>query len=243
MAKVDTVRATTYLARGWRYLVTHPELWPNAVVPFIVNIVCYTAFFAAGLWFWFHFKNHILPGATGMWASMGNAVALTLVAAGVIIVFVFTYTLVGSLLAAPFNDKLARRTLETLGHRVAAAAGFTASAKRSMGNEVKKFAMFVAVEALLLLLWLWPGIGQAIYVFVAPSVTIVYLAFDFLDYALETTGMGVGRRYLYLLRHLGPASGFGASLFLASWIPLLGYFLIPVAVVSAAMLYHDIERA
>lgn len=243
MAKVDTAKATTYLARGWKHLAAHPQLWPSAVVPFIVNIVCYTLFFAIGLWFWFYFKNHVLPGATGFWGSMGNAVALTMLAAGIIIVFVFTYTLVGSLIAAPFNDVLARKTLETLGWKIdAGSEGFKAHAKRSMGNELKKFAMFAFVEGLLVLLWLWPGIGQAIYFFLAPTVTILYLAFDFLDYALAQAGMRVGSRYLYLLKHMGAASGFGASLFLASWIPLFGYLLIPIAVVSAALLYHDIER-
>ena len=233
-------RGFAYPFRGGRFILKNPRLLRYILIPFFINTVVFSLSVYFGLDFFNDMVVERIPqGEAWYWALLYYLLWVLAGLVTAVLVF-FTFTVVGNLIASPFNDLLSERTEET--HRGKAGEGsfslrqFLRDALRTLIEESKKISLFVVGMILLLLLNLIPGLGTLLYSILSLLFTIFFLA-------VEYTGYVFGRKQLPFREQRGFISkrkfltfGFGAGVLCLLAIPFLQFFCIPVAVVGATLL-------
>jgi CysZ protein len=90
---------------------------------------------------------------------------------------------------------------------------------------------------------LLPGVGHVAWIVASGLWTMAWLAVEYLDspmtrhrYTFADVRRVVWKRFTLSL-------GFGAALYILLWIPILNFFLIPLAVVGGTLLFRGLEEA
>jgi CysZ protein len=147
------------------------------------------------------------------------------------------------LLLAPLQDPISEATEEACGGLTAPAFSVGQLARGtavSLTHTVKRIAILLAGQLLLLPLHLIPGAGNIIATVLGTLWTIAWLAGEYLS--------GPMARHLYpfsdvrraLLARKALALGFGAAIFVMLWVPVLNFFFIPLAIVGGTLLYRGL---
>ncbi|PLX83401.1 MAG: sulfate transporter CysZ [Desulfuromonas sp.] len=232
-------RGFLYPFRGGRFLLRSPRLWKYVVVPFLINLVI----FSLSVWFGLDFFNDkivamIPSGEAWYWVILYYLLWVVAIALTAVLVF-FTFTVVGLLIASPFNDLLSERTEEVkLGTAEGIPFSFAATGK-ILFEEAKKMAVFVVGMLLLLLLNLIPGIGTLIYSVLSFLFTVFFLAVEYSGFVFSRKGEGFRQQRRYLLQRKFLNFGFGVGVLCLLAIPFLQFFCIPLGVIGATLLWCD----
>ena len=234
--KPNFLGALGYPLRGFTYLANHRELWKYAAGAFLANLAAFAIMAVVFFLNLSGFVDALRPSSTPAWLVPVIGCFLTLVAA---LVAIFLFTIVGNVVAGPFMDALCEKMLKDLGEALPPGRGFANALVRSIVNQGFKLAIFGSCQIPLLLLLLTPlGI---LYPVVAGALTVLFLAFEYVDFPLDARRLSVPARFGYLTRHPGPSLGFGAALFGICLVPFLGYLALPFAVCGATLLVHDLK--
>jgi CysZ protein len=229
------------------------RLWAPAAAPVGFSVLA----LVAAAWLLFAFGGELYAWATGWmpelavetwyaWAWVGPAkVLLTLLGvllfaalAGAALVISFLFA---NILAAPFLEVLSSRVEFLAAGSVrdqgaSGLAGVLGDAARSLWEELKRSAFFLAVVAALTALgFAIPGAqlvtGPAIVAF-----AVFFLPLDYASYALDRRRLSFGQKRRWLLDNKGAVSGFGLAAFLICWIPGLNFFAMPLMVAGGTLL-------
>lgn len=233
-----------YPFRGLR-LIFRPGFRRYAAVPLLINITLFSTLAALlfnnlGAW-----VDGLLP--PGGWHDYVRWLVWPLAVAAFLLVGYFGFTLVGNLVAAPFNDLLAARVVTTGAGRDGGTAapprGLTwRGALGSIGDEVRKLWYLVSRSLPALLLFLVPGANL-----VAPPLWFAVgswlLAVEYLDYAFAETGTRFADQRRLMRRDLLTTLSFGAGVSALMLIPLLNLAAIPASVAGACLLWQDRWRS
>lgn len=214
------------------------------LIPLSINILI----FGAGTWAFIHYYSDLLGVLVSnpeVWYQYilyyAVAVALGLLFA---LFLVFGFTIVGNLIASPFLDVLSERTEERLtDKKIDEPFSFKVLAgdvKAAVGNELKKIGIFILIQVILLLCNFIPVIGNIIYAVGSPIFVIYFLAFEYLDFTLSRKRMAFGEKWNFMKQNKGACMGMGASFFFTTIVPFVNFFVMPVAVIGATLLYHRI---
>ena len=206
--------------------------------------VCATCFIGLGVGLWYFspwIVGQLWPRPSG-WAEI-----VWYLAAGVLFLvgFVVGAQTLPIIALAPLSERLSIQTEHKLGVSPdnAGIVRFVVETGRSLQKAVLRVFVLVCGHVLLLLLWLIPGAGHAVWSAAAFAWNVLWLAFEYVDVTANRHGhsfMGVIR---FLNAH-GPATlGLGAAIYLLLWVPLLNVFFVPIAVVSATLLYRSAQAA
>lgn len=223
------------------FLRRHPRLIRFILFPFVINVLVFIAAVWAGLHFFATTVVHYIPqGDAWYWAVV--AYLLWVVAALLTMVLVFfSFSLLGTLLASPFNDLLSEKTEELLTGRDSAHPfrwrGFLVGAVHTLADEGKKALVFLAGMGLLLLLNLLPGLGTLLFGTLSVLWTLVFLVLEYTGYIASRKGMRFVTHRRYLMRRKLAMFGFGCGLLCLLAIPLLQFLTIPLGVVAATRLW------
>lgn len=234
------VSAFGYPFRGLR-LIFRPGFRRYAAVPLLINITLFSAL--GGILFnslspWL---DSLLP--PGGWHDYIRWLVWPLAVIAFLLVGYFTFTLVGNVVGAPFNDLLAARILATAAGSAPApaapGAGLTWSgALRSVGDELRKLWHVVSRSVPALLLFLIPGVNVA-----APAVWFLVgswlLALEYLDYAFADSGTRFKEQRRLLRRDLPATLAFGAGVSALMLIPVVNLAAMPASVAGACLLWKD----
>ena len=238
----DFARGLAAYFGGAATLLRTPALWPYALAPFLLNGIVWTAIAWYGV---AHFSEFSVWIAGWFSQEPGRALRIVIqILVGAILVLggLLLFTVVGSVLAAPFNSLLSERAMRVLGAwRGEGSERLWKGAWRSIRDELAKFFCLAVVQLLLLPLHLVPLIGSAVHIGISLVFTALFLAYDYADYALEMYRWNFAAKRRYLMRHLGASLGFGTMVMLTLLVPFLGYFTMPIAVVGAAKLVAGLE--
>ncbi len=234
-------------------LVRQRRLWGPAGLPLALSLVSVAAAIATLVSFSGEIQGAIaalLPsleaGAWYTWLWVGPAKAALwlaavllfgLVAAGAVLVAFLLANLVG----APFHDVLARRVEEIETGRVVEIEGeglgdALREAGRSLLEEARRLAFFLAVSSLLFALFLLVPGGQLL---APPAMTlfaIFFLPLEYASYTLDRRRLSFREKRDWLRRNAGATLGYGGAAFLLCAIPLLNLLAMPVLVVSGTLL-------
>jgi len=242
-----TTRGFFYPYRGFKFLFTHPGLLGYVAVPFAINTILYTGvvWFAGsrfGRW-----VDSLVPTGDAWYWSLLSYGLWVVFAAVLFLIVVYTFTLVGNLVLAPFNDLLSEKVESAYtGQRFEEPfrlGAFLADVKRSLLAELGRLALFGAGFLLLLALNLIPGLGTAVYGPVITVYTLFFLGWEYFDYSMERSRFGFGVKRRTAWRNVTVFLSFGAGTALLLLIPLLNFLAIPACVTGATLLFCDLRVA
>lgn len=178
---------------------------------------------------------------TGSWRTALSAVVGFLF-------FGLTYFLsaltVPNLVLAPLQDPLSEGTEVQCGGFTATPFTVSATARgtlHSLGHTLLRLSTQLVGVGLLLPLNLVPGAGSVLFAIAGSLWSMFCLSIEHLSNPMARHLYPFGQVVLVLRRRLTLALGFGAALYVMLWVPVLNFFLMPVAVVSGTLLFRGLR--
>jgi len=237
------VKGFGYLMSGM-HLLMQPGLRLFVLLPLLVNII----FFAVGL--------GLLISLVGGWMDSvvvwlpewlsGITWILWLLFATLFSMGVFFgFNLLASFIAAPLNGLLAEKvqahlTGQDLGET--SLSSLIASLPRSLGRELTKLTYYLPRVVLLIIISFIPGLNL-----IAPWLWILFgawmMAIQYVDYAMDNNGVGFRAMKKALSKRRLLHLGFGGGVSLLLMIPIVNFFVMPIAVAGATALWVDQHAA
>jgi len=228
----------TFPFRGLR-LIFRSGFRRYALVPLLINVVLFSALGTFLFNFLGEWVDALLP--PGGWHDYVRWLVWPVAVVAFLLVGYFTFTLVGNVMAAPFNDLLAAKLVATQGGEgtEVATRGLTwRGTVTSIGDELRKLWYVVTRSLPALLLFLIPGVNVA-----APVVWFLVgswlLAFEYLDYPFAETGTRFADQRRLLRRDLLTTVSFGAGVSALMLIPGLNLAAIPASVAGACLRWQE----
>lgn len=234
--KAGFVAGFFFWLRGWGFLLSHRTLILLAALPMALAFTL-VGFVGLKIWAWVsptaHMLSTLILGDTQMSSWLLSAlyyplligIALLLVVASVVLTY-----LLHALLSVPFNGWLAERTLALK----SAGAATAHSTWHMIRVGLVKTLIFLVFGVILFILAFVPVVNIA-----ALAVTLLLLAFDFLDYGFEARRLGFRERLRFVFQHKAVMAGMVSALALTMLIPGLTLVIAPGAVVGGALLLAD----
>lgn len=238
----DFVTGFRYFFRGLSYLMRHPVLWKFAIAPMGINVVIFGGGSALFLLKLGSLLDRFVQGE-GLWSSVLYFVLATVLVLSFVVAAFYLFTMIGSLIAAPFNSVLSQRTEKLIQATPGALdEGFWHGAMHAFKTEIKKVLVWVFCLIPILLINLLPVIGQMMAAALMLMYTTAGLCFNFMDYTMERHHKGVMERYRILGTRKAMSVGFGTACFVFGLIPLINLMMMPVCVTAGTLLYHGEYR-
>jgi CysZ protein len=223
--------------KGSVFLCQHQSLRRLAMAPLLLNVVLY----GATLTLFLHYYSNLfalLIDRPDTWYWLMGYYLLRLLAFVLIgAVFLFSFTLVGTVVAAPFLELLSERT-EAILRAPSIAQPFrlsrwTADSLRSLGHACTILLILAGTFPLSFL----PIAGPVVWL----GLACLLLAYDFTTIAMDRRRWSFREKWRRLLGDMAGTLGFGAALFCLLAVPLLGWLMLPTAAVAGTMLLLDLE--
>ena len=231
------VKGFGYLLQGARLLL-HPGLRLFVLLPLLVNIIM----FALGLGLLISFVGGWMGGVVAWLPEWMSGITSFLWFLFVIffgMAVFFSFNLLANFIAAPLNGLLAEKVqLHLTGQDLGAAnlGSIVASIPRSVGREISKLTYYLPRILLLLVLTLIPGINV-----VAPWLWILFSAWmmviQYVDYPMDNNGVSFPKMKRRLSQQRLLHLGFGGGVSLLLMVPVVNFFVMPIAVAGATALY------
>ena len=230
----------SYLFRGLT-LVTRPRLRRFVITPLIINTLLFIGFvylLFLGTGWLSDFVERQLPE----WLDWMRFILWPVFAISGLLALVFGFTIVGNLIAAPFNGLLAEAVESYLtGKKLASDSGWsaiTAEIVRSIRSELRKL-VYVLVRAIPILILLWvPGINL-----IASVVWLGFgawmMAIQYADYPMGNHGLSFPDQRALLAKRRMASLGFGAMVMMAMVIPVVNFVVMPASVAGATAMWVD----
>jgi CysZ protein len=232
----NPLSGAVYFLRGMR-LIFAPGIRAYVIVPLLVNVLLFSALIYFGSSEFRRLLDALLPD----WLEWLSMLLLPLFVVVALVIVFFSFSLIGNLIAAPFNGLLAE-AVECQVTGVPIPGGglkkMLLELGRTLLSELRKLAYIVLRGIPVLILFLIPGLQLA-----APFIWILFgawmLAISYVDYPMGNHGLSFPeqRRQLGQQRYL--ALGFGAAAMCALAIPLVNFLVIPAAVAGATLLWVE----
>ncbi len=221
-----------YPLRGVKHLWKHRELWPYAIRSVVVGLVLFMVIvgIAAAIVLGWLFADGI-NWKTGL---LGCAAVLLGIVGGVVL-----FALIGNVIAGPYLEAMTERMMADAGRVRETPRGYWASFAAGLVDLAGRLALFLAVQGMLLPVWLTPA--AFFHPLAAGAVSVFFVAIEHLEYPLEARRLRFFARIDWGLKRLMPSLGFGTTLFFV--MPFVGFLLLPAAVCGAVLLEQELERS
>jgi CysZ protein len=238
----DTVTGSLMLARGFD-LVRKPEIRVYVAVPLLINIVL----FGGLIWFGYAqfspMVEWMMDWVPGFLDFLRWIIWIVITSMTAIIVF-FTFTPIANIVAAPFNALMSEKIEEMLtGRDINSDMSFMALAISSVSSQLRKLIYILLWSAALLLVSLIPVIN-----FISPVLWVVFgswlLSLEYLDYPMGNHDLTFSQQKKLLAKRRGLSLGFGSMVMILTSIPIVNFFVMPIAVAGAtAMWVEQLHRS
>ena len=227
-----------YMLEGLR-LIRVAGLRRFVLVPLLVNTALFTGLMFAAVSGFEQLLDYLL-GFLPAWLHWLQYLLWPLFAVSVLLMLVYSFTLMANLIAAPFNGVLAEAVEKHLtGQALEQTGNWRALIKDivpSLWSEVQKLGYFALRALPLLLLFVIPGINLA-----APILWAVFsawmLALEYADYPLGNHGMKFRDQRPRLRERRLLSLGFGLAVLGLMLIPIVNFVAMPAAVAGATALW------
>ena len=232
--------AVTALSRGTR-CVYQSGMRRYIFLPILVNLIVYVSMFSFVLnrfGGWLDHWMNMVP----TWLDWLSWLIWPLFVISLLVVVFFTFTLVSSLIAAPFYGFLAAKVeTQVTGRKPIDDRNLTKTAIDAIGREFVKLAYILPRAAGLFVLSWIPGLNL-----IAPLLWALFsawiMAITYLDYPMDNNKVSFADMRQRLSKRWWQSLSFGGLVTLITWIPLANLFLIPGAVAGAVLLWDDHYR-
>lgn len=230
----------SYVTRGFS-LIRRPGIRRYVLIPLLINILLFSFgiyWLASEFGSWMTWMLNQLPG----WLDWLDWILWPIFAISIMIVVFYTFTIVANLVGAPFNGLLAQKLEAQLRGGSADNSGGMAELMKDIGNsvfsELKKLLYMIGWMIPLLILYLIPGIN-----FLAPFAWALFtawmMALEYNDYPMGNHGFYFRDVKQKMRAHRGLALGFGSATMVMTFIPILNFLAMPVAVTGATAMWVE----
>ena len=233
----DTVTGSLMLARGFE-IVRKPEIRAYVIMPLLINIVLF------GCLIWFGYSQFspmvewVIGLVPGFLDFLRYIIWIVITSMTAIIVF-FTFTPIANIVAAPFNALMSEKIEEMLtGQDINSDMSFMALAISSISSQLRKLVYILLWSAALLLVSLIPVIN-----FISPVLWVVFgswlLSLEYLDYPMGNHDLTFSQQKKTLSKRRGLSLGFGGMVMILTSIPIVNFFVMPIAVAGATAMWVE----
>ncbi len=233
----NPLTGTNYLIRGFG-LILRPGLRRFVLIPLLVNISIFSLLVWLGASQFQELIDWLLPESS--WLAVLRWLLWPLFALTMMLVIVYSFTVLANLIAAPFNSQLAEQTELILSGSTPdqATGNLLKSLLPTLTSELRKLGYFLIRAIPLLILFLIPGVN-----IIAPFLWLLFnawfLALEYADYPMANNGLSFRDQHARLKKIRLISLGFGGSATLLMMIPLLNFLARPAAVAGATVLWHE----
>jgi CysZ protein len=196
-----------------------------------------------GLGFFFDVVSRYIPQGDAWYWLVANYLLIAVAVIVTLVLTFFTFTVVGSLIASPFNDILSERTEEILTGQSSDEPFhfkvFIEDAGRVLIIESKKISLFIIGMVALLCLNILPIIGSLLYSVLSVLWTLFFLIMEYTGYVFSRKRLSLKEQRQIINNNFPLMFGFGVGVFCVLAIPFFHFLCIPLGVVGATHLLHD----
>lgn len=226
-----------YISKGLS-LIRRPGLRRFVLIPLLVNIVLFSAAIALGVHYFDALMAQFLPQG---WEWL-EWLLWPIFAAATLVMLFYTFTLVANFICSPFNSLLAeaveRELTGTAATDQTTMMEMVKGTPATLANEGRKLGYFLLRAVPLLLLFLIPGLNL-----LAPLFWFLFgawmLSHEYLDYPMGNHGIQFKQQREIIRGDRFGALGFGATTMVLTMIPVVNFFVMPVAVAGATAFYLE----
>ena len=233
-----------YLLSGFT-LIRQPGLRRFVVLPLLTNLVLFSLCFywllgeldklsAAAL--------NLLPG----WLSWLQYLLWPLAIISAMLIFFFLFSMIANLIAAPFNGLLAEQVEARLTGQPlpdSSLASLLKDLPRIFSREWQKLKYYLPKAIICLLLFWIPLVGQTIAPLLWFALSAWMAVIQYCDYPFDNHKIPFAKMKQSLGQHKWDNVGFGALITCCTMIPVVNFFIMPVAVCGATALWVDRYRS
>ncbi len=235
-----TITSPLYLARGLGLLL-QPGIRRYVVIPLLINITLFALLTWQGFTYLSDQLDHYIA-TIPEWLQWIDWLLQPLLVIAVFAIGAFICLILANLIAAPFNTFLAEAILVRLIPATQLPDGGVISALKeiapSLFNELKKLGYIALRATPLLILFIIPGLN-----IFAPVLWLIFsawmLALEYIEYPMSTHGIPFGEARKRLGHNRVSTLGFGAGIAVLTTIPVVNFFIMPIAVAGACVFYVD----
>lgn len=237
------MKSLQYFLSGFN-LVLKPRVLPFVLIPLLINILLFSALIYYG---WQQYQGLMtwLQAQLPDWLAWLEWLLLPLFIVTAFVAIFFTFTVVANFVAAPFNGVLAEVVEHVLTHDSLPPSSLLQTLKEvpaTLAAELHKILYYLRWVIPLFLLGFIPVLNLIMpilwFIFGAWMMCLQYVDFPMGNHAINP----VRQRELLGSRRFMSLS-FGAIIMVSTMIPILNFFIMPIAVAAATQLWVTEFRA
>lgn len=240
MSKLDSfLKGISCFLSGF-LLITRPGLRRYVILPLITNIILFTVLFVC----FAHYVGILNAWFTSYlptWLKWLGFLLWILFLGGFFLVFVYTFSTIANIIAAPFNGLLAEKTEKLLSGQSLPNQGATFGLKdiaKSIWRQISVFLYFIPRALLILLCFFIPIVhlfaGVIWFLFCAWLMSLTYL-----DYPADNKKVPLVQVRLFMHENKSLALGFGMAVLVMTLIPVINFIVMPAAVAGATKMWLE----
>jgi len=223
-------------------LVKKHRLYAYFIIPFLLNIVILSSIF----YFSFHTLKPLIDNlitGSGFIFDMLRFIITPLLLIIQLIITIFIYSIIGSIITAPFNDFLSKKIEitafgENFDEKFSLKVLIT-DILRVVANLIKLLLLMIIAHLLIFLLNIIPVLGNILYVVLGFLITAFFFGFQFYDFPLERRRYTFGKKLKTTLRFVPQVIGVGVGFFLLSMIPIVNFLGLNMATIAATVMFSN----
>ncbi|MFT6397176.1 MAG: CysZ protein [Bradymonadia bacterium] len=229
------------------YLFRRPYLWKYTLIGGLVTMLIFAGLATVGIANADNLAAHLWTSPeTGFGAVLGWGIVflagLVLLGAAAVLALVLS-----QIVMAPLYTRLSERVEDAI---LQDASEYQSTASESLMDEVRGVAhslltltILCCVMVPILLLNVIPGIGSVASVLLGGLVSSFALAVEFTDSSLSRRRAKWREKVGHATSQLPVTMGLGAGIAVTMAIPVLSFFLVPVAVVAGTMVFCGLSES
>ena len=188
-----------------------------------------------------YYRTLLIAGVTGWWEWVRWILWPIFVIVSLAVVF-FCFSIFANLVAAPFNGFLAEAVESKLSNITlpdsVGIKAIPAEIIKAIKSESRKFLYFVIRAIPMLLLFIIPVAQIA-----APFIWLLFgswmLALEYMDYPMGNHGIVFPEQRKIMVLKKKQTFGFGLGVMLLTFVPVINFIAMPVAVAGASKMWVD----
>ncbi len=236
----SAAQALLYHLHAIRFVKKHPRLLQYFLYPALINTIVFSLLFMISLYILSDWLDTLLAQQAKGWLTMllyylTMALSISFLA----LVAFFSFSTIGSLIAAPFNDLLSQRVEEIYrGINLEQPfdwKNFWQDVTSTIFQQLQRLIFLALIWVIILPGLLIPILGQVL----MSVVTFTFLAFEYLDLPLSRRRIKFAEKRRILQSHKLPMLAFGSVCGLLMAVPILNILSIPLSVVGGALFYCE----
>ncbi len=233
----DFTTGFKYVFSGFK-LIVQPGIRIYVLIPLLINTILFASVIAYGS----NLLSDFLDSWSAAWWEWIKWILWPLFVMISLAVIFFCFSIVANLIAAPFNGFLAEAVESKLSNTVLTDTGSIKAIPgeiiKAMKSESRKFLYFIIRAIPLLLLFIIP-IAQV----AAPFLWVLFgswmLALEYIDYPMGNHGIVFPEQRKIMTIEKKQTFGFGLGIMLLTFIPVINFVAMPVAVAGASKLWVE----